>query len=154
MTQVSSNDIKKDVEQLKGFVKETQSSYNRITSDIYNNVGQPLMDNDISSKIQQGMFHTTAGRSITMSYLKFNRQVVAALSTFFGFSMYEFAKYCISLSTDQTAGMVTNLFVSFVLLFVASTILEIQEQLITDRMGGTNIVEYTEEDIELLKRKR
>lgn len=154
MTEILSKDDIENIKMLKEYIKKCNSSYARINADIYHNVGQTIIDNDISSKIQQGLFHSTPGRAATASYLKLNRQIVSSVSTFFGFSMYKVAEYCISLTTNESTGVIVNLFVAFVLLAVVSTILEIQEQLIVDRMGGnTNIIEYTEDDINIMKRK-
>lgn len=154
MNNTSTRNDQEDLKRLKGFVGKSQTFFSRLSSDVYNNVGAPLMDNDISNKINQGIFHTTAGRSTVVSYLTFNKQLVASFSTYFGFSMYKFAEYIISLSESQTNGIIVNLFVSFILLALTSVILQMQEQLLTDRMGGAaNIIEYTNEDIHLMKKK-
>ena len=144
-----------EIDALLSYVKELNTPYSKINADLYHNLGSPLLDNDISVKFQQFLFHTTPGRTLITGYIKFSRQLVQALTTFFGFSLYKTAEYIISISGSESNGVMVNILFSFVILWLASTVSEMIEQLLVDRMGGNaNVIEYTEEDIRSLKKQR
>ncbi len=147
-TAIDIKEINENITDMELFRLRKGSYSSQILKNVYEYVGQPLMDNPITNKVSNALFHTSLGRAGISAMSNISHSIKATLEYAAGQQLHSLLMFSMSIAGVTTQGIIITTSVLLAFLTLINILNSIIDKYIYDQMDGdSNIIKDTPEDI-------
>ncbi len=140
--------------QVEKYLADRQTRGVQVSERIFDNFASGALENPISNKIYEGVYHTPLGRAFVTSLHEFNVRLSSTFSYLFAMRLNDMMNYMLTVIGKSTNNVLLTSVFTFIVLVVHSIWTSMESKGFAERMGTADIIEDTYEDIAYAKKRR
>lgn len=137
----------------EAFLEEEKSRGVQLSTRFYDMFASGLVENPISNKFHNALFHTVAGRTAVVSMFELVSNVRNSFILLLGLRLNALAEFVLSIVERTVQNIIIVTVLVFALVILLSILSSVQSRAIVDRMGSMDIFEQTYEDRAMSKKR-